>query len=186
MKLLWGMSASFCNIRSVFAQLDQCKDEIYIVCSDTLFQDSSKFYDNKAFIQQVSSYSVCDVMHTIHEVEALTGSHFDAMVLAPCTANTLAKLVHGIYDNGLLMACKVALRNQIPIIIGYASNDGLGIGMENIARAMVMKHLYFVPFSQDNYLLKENSLVCDWSLIDKTIACALQHKQLQPVIRGNM
>ena len=186
MKIIWGMSASFCNISKVFEQLSKNNDELYIVCSDTLYFDSSRFYDHDTFLHEVSKYSKYDVMHTIHEVESLTGTSFDAMVLAPCTANTLAKLVNGIYDNGLLMACKVALRNQKPIIIGFASNDALGISMVNIAKAMNLKHMYFVPFSQDNYIEKENSIVCDWNLIESTIASALVHRQLQPLLRGTL
>ena len=184
MKILWGMSASYCNLDVVLEQLQLDLHEYTFVCSDTLYEQSSRFYSSEEFLEILSKYTESHVLHTIGEVEKLTGYPFDVMVLAPCTANTLAKLVHGIYDNGLLMACKVALRNQIPIVVGFASNDALGIGMVNLGMGMRMKYLYFVPLVQDNYVDKPNSMVCDWELLSSTIDFALLHKQLQPVLRG--
>ena len=187
MRVLVGISASFCNLEAVLKKIKQLDRDVQFICSPTVYTDSSRFHDNHILLEKLRKYSNFEVLHTIQETEALT---FDedilGMIIAPCTANTLAKLVNGIYDNGLLLACKVMLRNQKPVVIGFASNDGLGVGAMNIAKALQMKNLYFVPFGQDDYKNKENSLVCDWDLLDNTFLSALKGKQIQPIlIRGN-
>lgn len=45
-----------------------------------------------------------------------------------------------------------------------------------------MKNVYFVPFGQDNYKSKPNSLVAKMELLPETIEYALNGKQLQPVL----
>ena len=185
MRLIWGMSASFCNLDAVIKEIAVLNYDLQFVCSDTLYHQSSRFYNNVEFRNLLAKYTELEVLHSIQEAEMLTYTHFDGMILAPCTANTLAKLVNGIYDNGLLMACKVVLRNQKPIVIGYASNDALGIGASNLAKALQLKNIYLVPLQQDDWINKPNSLVCDWSLMEETFMCALQHKQLQPLLKGD-
>ena len=183
MKVLVGMSASFCNVGNVFQQVEKMKWDLQFVCSPTLYFEDSRFSSNVDFLEKVRHYTSYEVLHTIQQTELLTFEPSIAgMILAPCTANTLAKLVNGIYDNGLLLACKVMLRNQKPIVIGYASNDGLGIGMQNLAQALQMKHLYFVPFGQDDAIKKPNSIVCNWNLLEQTFIYALENKQLQPIL----
>ena len=44
------------------------------------------------------------------------------------------------------------------------------------------KHIYFVPFGQDNPFAKPNSLVSRMDLIMETCEAALQGRQLQPVL----
>ena len=183
MQLIWGMSASYCNLDAVIDQIASMNHNIQFVCSETLYAQSSRFYHHLDFINKLTNYSTSKIYHTIQEAEMLTYTQFDGMILAPCTANTLAKLVNGIYDNGLLMACKVVLRNQKPIVIGYASNDALGIGANNLAKALQFKNIYLVPLGQDNCIGKPNSLVCDWALLEKTFLLALNHQQIQPLLR---
>ena len=185
MRLIWGMSASYCNLDAVISQIALMNHEFQFVCSHTLYHESSRFYNTHDFLNVLSSYSKNSIMHTIQETEMLTYTAFDGMILAPCTANTLAKLVNGIYDNGLLMACKVVLRNQKPIVVGFASNDALGIGAGNLAKALQMKNIYLVPLRQDDFINKPNSLVCDWNLLENTLISALEHKQLQPLLKGD-
>ena len=183
MKVLVGMSASFCNIKPVLDELLKMNYDFQFVCSPTLYTQDSRFISNSDFLEKVKLNTKHEILHTIQQTELLTfDDDIQGMILAPCTTNTLAKLVNGIYDNGLLLACKVMLRNHKPIVIGFASNDGLGIGAMNIAKALQMKNIYFVPFGQDDYLHKENSLVCDWSQMNATFLSALEHKQLQPIL----
>jgi len=44
------------------------------------------------------------------------------------------------------------------------------------------KHIYFVPFKQDNPEAKPNSIVSECSLITPTLEQALVGNQLQPVL----
>ena len=104
------------------------------------------------------------------------------MVIAPCTGNTLAKLALGITDSPVLMATKAHLRNLNPLVICLASNDALSMNLKNIGILLNSKNIYFVPFGQDNYKDKPNSVVAHTELIIPTLKSALEGKQLQPVI----
>ena len=53
---------------------------------------------------------------------------------------------------------------------------------ENIGNLLNRKHIYFIPFRQDNPITKPNSLVFDSTYIVKTIENALEKKQLQPIL----
>ena len=115
---------------------------------------------------------------TRSEVEKL----LDALVIAPCTGNTLAKLAHGITDTAVTMAAKSHLRCGRPVVIAFSTNDGLSASAKNIGELLNRKHYYFVPFGQDDPEKKPTSLAADFELIGKTVEAALEGKQLQTLL----
>ena len=106
----------------------------------------------------------------------------DALVIAPCTGNTLAKLAHSIADGPVTMAAKSHLRNGRPLVIAVSTNDALAGAAENIGRLLGKKHYYFVPFGQDDPMGKPTSMVADFDRLLPTLEAALEGYQLQPVI----
>ena len=50
--------------------------------------------------------------------------------------------------------------------------------------ASSIKNIFFVPFGQDNYLSKPNSMIAHVDLIEDTIEKALGGRQIQPVIKS--
>lgn len=54
--------------------------------------------------------------------------------------------------------------------------------MENIGKLLNRKHLYFVPFRQDNPITKPRSLVFDPNYILDTVVKALDMEQIQPIL----
>jgi dipicolinate synthase subunit B len=107
---------------------------------------------------------------------------FDALIIAPCTGNTLAKLAHSIADTPVTMAAKSHLRNGRPVVVAVSTNDGLAGAAENIGRLLARKHYYFVPFGQDDAQKKPTSLVADFALIPQTLEAALEGRQIQPIL----
>ena len=101
----------------------------------------------------------------------------------PCTGNTIAKLANAITDTPVLMAAKAHLRNQKPLLISISTNDALGMSMKNIGVLLNTKNIYFVPFGQDDYKNKPNSMVADVKLLITSIEKALKLEQIQPIIR---
>ena len=71
------------------------------------------------------------------------GRSADCVLVAPATANVIAKLANGISDTPVLMAAKAHLRNSLPLVIAISSNDALGINFQNIGKLMVMKTYLF-------------------------------------------
>jgi dipicolinate synthase subunit B len=95
----------------------------------------------------------------------------------------MSKLANGISDTPVLMAAKSHLRNNRPLVISLSTNDALGMNLKNIGILLNTKNIYFVPFGQDNFEKKPNSMVAHVKYIPETIKMALEGKQLQPVIR---
>ena len=106
----------------------------------------------------------------------------DALVIAPCTGNTLAKLACGVADSTVTLAAKAHLRNGRPIILAVSSNDALAGNARNLGTLLARKHFYFVPFGQDDAIKKPASLVADMSLLRQSVDCALDGRQLQPML----
>ena len=59
--------------------------------------------------------------------------------------------------------------------------DFLG-SIENIGKLLNKKHVYFIPFRQDNPITKPRSLVYDLNYILPTILKALEGEQIQPIL----
>lgn len=60
----------------------------------------------------------------------------DAMVIAPCTANVMAKLAHGLADD--LLSC-TALSMDVPVIVAPAMNEKMWNNPATQANAQILK-----------------------------------------------
>ena len=105
----------------------------------------------------------------------------DALVIAPCTGNTMAKLACGITDTPVTMAAKSCLRIGLPVVLCPATNDALAASAQNIGRLLNTKNVYFVPMRQDDPAKKPSSLVADFSQLLPAVESALKGRQIQPV-----
>ena len=124
------------------------------------------------------------VLDTLQDVEPLGPRQLArALVVAPCTGTTLARLAAGLSDTPVTLAAKSLLRVGSPVLLAVSTNDGLGASGENIARLMQRKHYYFVPYGQDDAAQKPQSLKADLTLLPAALEAALHGQQLQPVLR---
>ncbi len=184
MKLCWGLTSSFCTLSKVFTVFSEmAKDhELYPVGSFNFCATDTRF--GKAEDQLATAEYICarSVMTTITEAEQI-GPVIkpDAMIIAPCTGNTLAKIAAGIFDTPVTLGAKAHLRNQRPLIIALATNDALSLNFKNIAELYQRKNIYFVPLIQDDPINKPNSLVSKFELIPKAVASAQEGHQLLPL-----
>ena len=182
----FAITGSFCTFDKIIPQIDVLKDEganVIPVCSFHAYNMDTRFAKAQDFVKKVTDTAGHEAIKTIQQAEPVGPSRmFDIMVIAPCTGNTAAKLVNGITDTPVLMAAKAHMRNNRPLVIAISTNDALGINFQNIGKLMVMKNIYMVPFGQDNYKLKPNSMVASLPKLKETIECALDGTQLQPVI----
>lgn len=185
MKLLYGICGSFCCHESSLKVLDElCSSghSVTPILSKNASTLDTRFGTSSAMLDKVKKICGKQPVLTIPAVEkTVTGGDFDAMLLCPCTGNTAGKISAGITDDPVTMGVKAMLRNKKPIVIAFASNDGLAASFKNIAHLMDKKNVFFVPMRQDDYVNKPSSLVCDFSLSEKAISAALSGKQLQPV-----
>ena len=185
MNIGFAMCGSLCTFERVFPVMEALAKQHSLVpiFSGTSAAVDSRFGKGKDHIARAADICGRQPLLSIAEVEPIGPRRLlDALIIAPCTGNTLAKLAHGIADTSVTMAAKSHLRNGRPVIIAVSTNDGLAAAAENIGKLLVRKNYYFVPFRQDDPTEKPNSLVADFTLIRKTLESALRGIQLQPVI----
>lgn len=145
----------------------------------------TRFFAASAFRAELEAFCGREAVDTIVKAEPLgTAQRLDALLVAPCTGSTLAKLARGVTDTAVTMACKAHLRNGAPLILAISTNDGLSGSAESIAALLQRKNVYFVPFRQDAPHQKPFSLQSDFDLLGETIKAAMEGRQLQPVLLG--
>ena len=185
MKIGFALCGSFCTYDKIFPVMELLtRDyEVIPILSGSACSNDSRFgsaVENFAAISEICGRTP---LTTIAEVEPIGPKKLlDALVIAPCTGNTLAKLAHAIADTPVTMAAKSHLRNGRPVLVAVSTNDGLAAAAENIGKLMGRKHYYFVPFGQDDCFGKPSSLVADFSRIPMALESALDGKQFQPVL----
>ena len=182
----FAMTGSFCTFSKVIPQISALKDmgaNIYPIMSEIAYSTDTRFGNAEEFRNTIENITDKKIIHSIKEAEPIGPKHYlDALIVAPCTGNTIAKIANGVTDSCVAMACKAHLRNGGPIIIAISINDGLGGSAKNIGLILNMKNIYFVPFNQDDPVNKPNSLVADMEQIPMATKCALKGQQAQPIL----
>lgn len=82
----------------------------------------------------------------------------------------------------MLMAAKAHLRNEKPLVLSISTNDALGMNMKNIGLLLNAKHIYFVPFGQDNPEKKPNSMIANTEYLLPAVEAAIEGRQYQPIL----
>ena len=181
----FAMTGSFCTFDKVINQLEKLTEiyDVTVIMSNAAYETDTRFGTAESFRKRVMLLTKKEIIADIPHAEPIGPKKlFDALVIAPCTGNTLAKLAHAVTDGTVTMAAKAHLRNERPLIIAPSTNDGLGGSGKNIGALLNTQNIYFVPYGQDDPILKNNSLVADMTRIGETLEAALSGKHIQPVL----
>lgn len=182
----YAFCGSFCTIQKSLEALRQlAKNNIKIIpiMSEIVYKTDTRFGKAEDIKRQVEEICQNKIIHTIDGAEPIGPKNLlDIIVVSPATGNTLAKCALGVTDTSVTMAVKAHLRNNKPVVFAIATNDALGASAKNIGLLHNTKNVYFVPYKQDDPLNKNNSLVCDFTMVEETVKSALSGKQIQPVI----
>ena len=185
MNIGFALCGSFCTFDRVFPVMEQLAKlyEITPIFSDISYRTDSRFGTAEEHIRKAATICSKAPLHTVAQVEPIGPKKLlDALVIAPCTGNTLAKLAHSIADGPVTMAAKSHLRNGRPILIAVSTNDALAGAAENIGKLLARKHYYFVPFGQDDAEKKPTSMVAHFEKIPQALEEALEGRQIQPIL----
>ena len=185
MNIGFAMCGSFCTFSKVFETMEAVSriHTVTPIFSGNVCAIDSRFGTAGEHWQRAKNICGTEPLRTIEQVEPIGPKKLlDALVIAPCTGNTLAKLAHSIADTAVTMAAKSHLRNGRPVVIAVSTNDALAGAAENIGRLMARKHYYFVPFGQDDPKGKPTSMVADFDQLLPTLEAALEGRQIQPVL----
>lgn len=181
-----ALCGSYCTYEKLFSAAQALREryELIPIMSETAAETDTRFGTAAENIKRLAELCGREVVRTMAEAEPLgPKTPMDALLIAPCTGNTLAKLANGITDSSVTMAAKAHLRNGRPLIIAFSTNDGLSGSAENIGKLLNRKNVYFVPFAQDDPAAKPRSLQADFSLLEKSVEAALRGWQIQPILR---
>ena len=185
MTIGFALCGSFCTYAQVFPVLEILAQEhtVIPIFSQIAYTTDSRFGTAEGHIQRAAHICGTQPLHTIAEVEPIGPKKLlDALIIAPCTGNTLAKLAHSIADGPVTMAAKSHLRNGRPVLLAVSTNDALAGAAENIGKLMGKKNYYFVPFGQDDPQKKPTSMVADFTKIPQALTLALAGQQMQPML----
>ncbi len=181
----YAFCGSFCTLAKSMEQLAVLTArglEVQPIMSEHVYTMDTRFGKAADFAAEAERLTGRQVIHTIADAEPLGPKlPLEALIIAPCTGNTLAKIACGITDTAVTMAAKAHLRCDRPTVIALASNDSLSQNLRNIATLLVRKRVYLVPLKQDDPTSKPHSLVADFSRIPDALAAALDERQLRPL-----
>ena len=187
MKIGYCFTGSFCTFaRSLRALVELVArgHEVLPIMSENAYYTDTRFQGAEEFSARVEALCQRSIIHTVVDAEPLGPEIvLDALVVAPCTGNTLAKVARGITDTAATMAIKAHLRSDRPLLIALASNDAMSQNLSSIAAVLNRKSVYFVPMLQDNPKSKPHSLVAEFDLIPEALEAAMQGIQLRPLFR---
>lgn len=185
MKLAYALCGSFCTHKKAMEALESIAagNNITAVVSESVASTDTRFGKAKDLLKRLEEITGAEPINSIKRAEeVITRGGYDALIISPCTGNTLAKIANGITDSTVAMCAKAQLRSCRPVVIAAATNDGLGANLFNFARMIERKNVYFVPFGQDDPVEKPNSLICDFKMLRQTLFSALEGKQIQPLL----
>lgn len=182
-----ALTGSFCTYEKAFVQLRKLKEagaEIMTIFSNASQTIDSRFGSPEDFMKEAEEITGSRPLLTISQAEPIgPKSLLDLLIILPCTGNTVAKLANGITDSPVLMAAKAHLRNEKPLLISISTNDALGMNMKNIGILLNVKHIFFVPFGQDDPEKKPNSMIARTEMLIPAAEAALEERQYQPIIQ---
>ena len=186
MRVGCAMTGSFCTFKAVLAaweMLAAAGAVLTPILSFNAATTDTRFALAEQTRERLREITGREPLYTLAQVEPIGPKKLlDALVVAPCTGNTLAKLATGIVDTPVTLAAKSHLRNGRPLVIAVSSNDALGQNAQNLGRLLAAKNMFFVPFQQDAPLEKPNSLVARFEKLPETLAMALEGRQIQPMV----
>lgn len=181
----YAFCGSFCTLSQSIRILSRIKElghDILPIMSEITASTDTRFGKAADFAAQIETICGRPIVRTVPEAEPLGPSiPLEALLICPCTGNTLAKMANGITDTPVCMAAKAHLRSDRPLIITLASNDALSANLRNIGTLLSRKNVYFTPLRQDDPVSKPHSLVADFDKVPDALQAALEGRQLRPL-----
>ncbi len=182
----FALCGSFCTLTRTIAVMERMVNagwEITPIVSDNCQTHDTRFGSAADYLDKITKLCGKPPMLTLQDVEPIgPKALFDALVIAPCTGSTLARLSYGLSDTPQTLAAKSQLRVGRPVVLAVSTNDALSGSAENIGRLLNRRGYYFVPMRQDAPQTKPRSMVAVLERIPETVDAALAGQQIQPIL----
>lgn len=180
----YAFCGSFCTVSYALRELATlCLEyEVQGIVSEAVASTDTRFGQAADTLAKIEALTGRPVIQSIKDAEPLgPATPLEALIIAPCTGNTLAKMANGITDSTVTMAAKAHLRANRPLLLALATNDALSANLGNIGKLIQKKNVYFLPMRQDDPKGKPHSLVADFSLMRAGLSAALAGVQTEPL-----
>lgn len=181
----YAICGSFCSFSASLAMLEtlvRSGEDVQPIMSERAYSTDTRFWLATEFRERVETLCARPIIHRVEDAEPLGPKRpLEAMIICPCTGNTLAKISCGITDSTVTMAAKAHLRSDRPLLIALASNDGLSQNLKNLGSIASRRAVYLVPMRQDDPIGKPHSLVADFARVPEALGAMRQNKQLRPL-----
>ena len=117
MKLAYALCGSFCTHAASVDALKRLSvgNDITPILSEITRDTDTRF--GSATTLRETVIGICGnkpILSVKQAEETVTGGNYDALIVAPCTGNTLAKIANGITDSTVTMCVKAQLRCRRP------------------------------------------------------------------------
>lgn len=117
-KLGVALCGSFCTFSKAIAMIRELKAldiDIFPIMSENAYSTSTRFGKCTDIVNEIETITGKSIIHTLTGAEPFgPKSMIDALLIAPCTGNTLAKLAYAITDTPVLLAANAA-RSEITV-----------------------------------------------------------------------
>jgi phosphopantothenoylcysteine decarboxylase/phosphopantothenate--cysteine ligase len=125
-RILLGVTGSIAAYKAadLASKLTQAGAQVEVI----LTQSAEKFITPLTFQSVTGRRAYTDAElwgGEAHVLHVGLGHHADLVVIAPCTANTLAKLAHGLADNLLTVTTLAAGGGNVPVLVAPAMDLGM-------------------------------------------------------------
>lgn len=181
----YAVCGSFCTHAASLKTLRILSEkgaDILPIVSEAVYSTDTRFGKADDFLWEMRDICGRDIIHTVKDAEPIGPSvNLEALIIAPCTGNTLAKMARGISDGAVTMAAKAHLRSDRPLLIALATNDAMSANLSSIAVMLQRKNVYFVPMQQDDPERKPHSLIADFTRLPEALEAMKRGIQLRPL-----
>lgn len=186
LNIVFGITGAISTFPIIIKKIKDLKKlgvNIYPVMSYYAYNLSIHLEEEKHYIEQIKEITNKKVIFKIEQVKSLMDKiNSDAMIIAPTTGNTIAKISNSISDTSITYAFKCHIKRKLPVTLSINADDGLSSNACNIGLLLNRKNVYIVPFRQSNPITKPYSISSDPNLIINTLKHSLVNEQLEPVI----
>ena len=181
----FAMTGSHCTLARALeclASLASRGYEVQPIMSESVYSTDTRFFSAELIRARVEALTGRSIIHTVKDAEPLGPAlPLEALIIAPTTGNTLAKLASGITDTPVTMAAKAHLRCDRPLLLAIASNDAMSQNLQNIARVITRRSVYLVPMRQDDPIGKPHSLVWDFTRFSEAFDAMMRGEEIRPL-----
>ncbi|MBO5945441.1 MAG: dipicolinate synthase subunit B [Clostridia bacterium] len=182
----YALTGSFCTVRRSLAAMRALAmrgEEIQPFFSERVFSTDTRFYKASDLIRDVEDICGRSVVHTVEDAEPYGPHPLDALIIAPCTGNTLSKIARGITDGAVTMVAKAHLRTDGRILLAPASNDLISQNLSSLATLVTHRSVYILPMLQDDPIKKPYSLISEMERIVEGYDAMMRGERLRPIFK---